>query len=336
MNQTDSKYIVYLGSDPCNSRSGKTIRCMLRFVPEKISGVLLPNKIITAVGEISSEFAHLKIPVYDLSDIDSLNRQHKVVIGIANVGGKLEEDDIIAIDALLAAGFTIINTLHTLVGNGHDNVIHYRGNDVVNTVATGEIHHQGKRILFVGTDYNIGKMTATVSMYNTMKEKGYDVDWIPTGQTGKLLKDGDGLVLDTMVIDFMPGNLEAYINQQRAEFLLIEGQGTVFHPCFSPTAFGLFHTSRPDYLILCDMPFEEYGRHNNKLPTHREAIDFYENLGKSLGIPCKVIGVVLNTYDADMESYLKVKADLEETLRLPCCDVVKDSTAEFLSRMPQI
>lgn len=327
---TDEKWIVYMGSDPCDLYKGKTAHCLLRFVPERIAGILLATDSISNIAEIDKEFAALNIPIYTNTDIDALNPQHKIVIGMAPVGGSMSEVDAAIINTLLERGFTILNTLHTQIGHGEDQVIDYRKNHVENTVARGEIHHTGKRILFVGTDFSIGKMTATVSLCNAMKSQGYDADWIATGQTGKLLKYGQGLVLDTMVIDFMPGNLEAFINEHTSEFLLVEGQGSIFHPSYSPTSFGLLHASRPDYLIVCDNPSMEYGHLGNKLPTIEDAIGFYEHLGEALGIPCKVIGVALNTHGMDELSYTKLKSSLEETLHLPCCDIVKENPMKLL------
>lgn len=333
MSILNEKWIIYMGSEPCNFYHGKTSHCLIRFTPERIAGILVSTDSISTIGEIDKEFADLNIPIYTLSNIDEINPQHKIIIGIAPVGGKLSEVDAITINVFLERGFTIINTLHTQIGNGKDNVINFRENKLNNIVATGNICHKGKRILFVGTDYSIGKMTATVALHNAMKAADYDVDWIPTGQTGKLIKAGQGLVLDSMVIDFMPGNLEACINENRAEFLLIEGQGSIFHAAFSPTSFGLFHASRPDYLILCDNPTMEYGHMHNKLPSIEEAILFYEHLGASLGIPCKVIGVAVNTKDMDVPAYTKLKTNLEQTLKLPCCDVVKENPLQLLGNI---
>lgn len=321
----NDKIILYLGDNPENIFKAKTANCLTLFALERIAGILVIDKSILCDCAFLQQYTAHNIPIYDQLDLTQLNPAYKIVIGIAPVGGGLSEKDQSLMNQLLQRDFTIINTLHTKIGNDHKNVIDYRKNTVENKIASGNITHQGKRILFVGTDFSIGKMTATVALYHAMKEQGFDVDWIPTGQTGKLLKDGNGLVLDSMVIDFMPGNLEHFINQHSAEILLIEGQGSIFHPSYSPTSFGLLHASQPDYLILCDNPTMKQGHLGNELPSAKEAIEFYETLASTLGKPTKVIGVALNTHNMSEEAYEAYKCALEIELNLPCCDIIRDN-----------
>lgn len=293
MKKAEEKIIIYLGDNPKNIFQAKTANCLIQFALEKVAGILVVDKSKLSNCAFLNQYRDMHIPIYDESDLTRLDTMYKIVIGIAPVGGGLGVNDTRMMEVLLEKGFIIINTLHVDIGNGHENVVNYRKNSVENKVATGRITHAGKRILFVGTDFSIGKMTATLALFRAMKEEGYCVDWLPTGQTGKLLKEDKGLVLDTMVIDFVPGNLEYAINQQEADILLIEGQGSIFHPSYSPTSFGLLHASQPHYLILCDNPTMKIGHLGNELPSISEAIEFYEQLSVSLGLSAKVIGVAL-------------------------------------------
>ncbi len=330
MGKLEEKMIIYLGDNSRNIYQAKTANCLIQFALEKVAGILVGDKSLLCDCSFLQSYMDLHIPIYDESNLAELDTRYKIVIGTAPVGGDLGENDRRMMDLLLQKGFRIINTLHIDIGNGHENVVNYRKNNIENRVATGTITHEGVRILLVGTDFSIGKMTATMALFRAMKEDGYDVDWLPTGQTGKLLKDDDGLVLDTMVVDFMPGNLEHFINQNKSEILLIEGQGSIFHPSYSPTSFGLLHASKPDYLILCDNPTMKQGHLGNELPSVSEAIKFYENLSKALGIPAKVIGVALNTHNMNEESYIAYKNSLEEELKLPCCDVIRGNPLELI------
>ncbi len=327
------KLIVYLGANPSDVRIGKTGHCLVQFAAERIAAFLVATPDAVHIADIYPEFAQLDIPVYHSEEIEQLDKSHQVVIGFATIGGVLAACDQAIIHALLQRGFTVLNTLHAKIADGHKNVISYRENTVTNCIASGKLTHAGKRILFVGMDVSLGKMTATVALCNAMQAQGVDADWVATGQTGKLLKDGNGLVLDSMVIDFMPGNLEAFLNQQTAKYLLIEGQGSIFHPSYSPTSFGLLHTCKPDYLILCHDPEMVYGYLNNKLPSVPEAIRFYETLADMLGIPCKVIGVALNTRNMDEAGYLAAKSALEQELSLPCCDVMREDPFALVAQV---
>lgn len=321
----DERIILYLSQHVEFEWQMKIAGSFVQFVPERIASILMVDKSSLHQSEYFKEYATLDVPVCDLSEVEQLDQNLKVLMGVATRNGLLEGEDQVVIDTLVKKGFSVINMLHSEIVDCNSRIINYRQNQVEDTLAHGEITHKGKRVLFVGTDFAIGKMTSCIALCHAMKTKGYDVEWIPTGQIGKLIGGGRGLVLDSMVIDFMPGNLEHYINQQKAEILLIEGQGSIFHQAYSPTSFGLFHASQPQYLIVCDKPSMKYGYKDNLLPSVGEAIGFYENLGAMLGIPAKVIGVALNTKDMDEQGYMECKMALEQELDLPCCDVMREN-----------
>ncbi len=313
------KYIIYLGMSLNNIYTNKTANCLLQFIPEKVYGFIAFDD--TLREELRKNYKNMYI--FDFQNLDEIKNNMEIVIGFAPVGGKLGTFDVELLSKLSEKGIKVINTLHTKIDL--KNFVNYRLNDVENEIATGNITHRGKRILFIGTDFSIGKMTATVSLYNEMKRYKYDVEWVATGQTGKLIKDGNGIVLDSCVIDYMPGILEKYINNYTSEYLLIEGQGSIFHPSYAPTSFGLFFTVKPQYLILCHNPSMNTGHLGNKMPTLKEAIEFYENLAKMLGFESRVISIALNTNELSVEEYKNTKNIIEKETNLSCCDVFKDN-----------
>ena len=75
--------------------------------------------------------------------------------------------------------------------------------------------------------------------------------FIATGQTGILL-EGDGCPVDRVIADFLNGAVEKQIlANQHHEILIVEGQGFITHPRYSPVTLGLLHGARPQGLILC-------------------------------------------------------------------------------------
>lgn len=110
---------------------------------------------------------------------------------------------------------------------------------------------QAKRVLMVGTDANVGKMTAALELCKAVSSKGIDTRFIATGQTGILIA-GSGIPLDRIAGDFMAGCLEDLIlKNAEADWLFIEGPGSFLHLAFSGLTAALLHGSMPDYMVLC-------------------------------------------------------------------------------------
>src|SRR5690606_8295765 len=61
-------------------------------------------------------------------------------------------------------------------------------------VATGE-PRRGRRLLTVGTDCSVGKMFTTLALHREMQQRGYDADFVATGQTGIFIA-GKGASID--------------------------------------------------------------------------------------------------------------------------------------------
>ena len=75
--------------------------------------------------------------------------------------------------------------------------------------------------------------------------------FVATGQTGILI-EGDGCPVDRVICDFLNGAVEKLVlANQHHEILVIEGQGFITHPRYSPVTLGLLHGAMPHGLILC-------------------------------------------------------------------------------------
>ena len=82
-----------------------------------------------------------------------------------------------------------------------------------------------------------------------------------------MLVEGDGCPVDAVVTDFISGAVEKQIlTHQHHEVLVIEGQGSITHPCYSAVTLGLLHGCLPHGLIYC----YEMGRKMAKGASHTE------------------------------------------------------------------
>ncbi len=110
-----------------------------------------------------------------------------------------------------------------------------------------------KVITMVGTDCSVGKMFTALCLTEAAQKAGLNAEFVATGQTGILIS-GRGVPLDRVIGDYMAGYMESCVFQaieRDAEWIFVEGQGSLAHPAYSGVTLSLVHGSRPDAMILC-------------------------------------------------------------------------------------
>src|SRR5690606_27116481 len=87
------------------------------------------------------------------------------------------------------------------------------------------------RVLTVGTDCNVGKMTAQLQLVDALNAAGARTRFAATGQTGIMI-EGWGIAVDAVVADFIGGAAERVTVEgaRDADIVLVEGQGSINHP----------------------------------------------------------------------------------------------------------
>ena len=184
-------------------------------------------------------------------------------------------------------------------------------------------------VLAVGSDCNVGKMTAQLQLRDELVKRGHRTSFVATGQTGIFI-EGWGIAVDAVVADFIAGAAEQLVLQgaKDNDIVLVEGQGSLIHPGYSGVTLGLLHGSCPDALILChqvtrDFIGDYHGREPwVKIPSYVEMIDIYESAAQPVH-PTKVIGICLNTYDMDEGAAREACAQAAEETGLPATDPVR-------------
>ena len=110
-----------------------------------------------------------------------------------------------------------------------------------------------QRLLAVGTDMAVGKMSACLALRDAAMEQGLPCRFVGTGQAGILIS-GTGVPLDAVRVDYAAGAVEAAV-LQAAEGLspeglvVVEGQGSLCHPGSTATL-PLMRGSQPTDLLL--------------------------------------------------------------------------------------
>ncbi|MGI9319187.1 MAG: DUF1611 domain-containing protein, partial [bacterium] len=183
-----------------------------------------------------------------------------------------------------------------------------------------------KRVLMVGTDMAIGKMTVGLEVYKWITEKNPNSAFVATGQIG-ITVTGQGIPLDAFKLDHACGAVEtAVMGVANSEIIFIEGQGSLLHPGSSATL-SLMRGSCANRLIMCHRAGMTRLRKPEqiKIPPLKEFIQLNEELARVCGslTIATTVGVALNTSKLDEESALNEIAKLQDETGLPVEDVVR-------------
>ena len=194
-----------------------------------------------------------------------------------------------------------------------------------------------KRVLFVGTDMNVGKMTAALEMDRQARARGLRSKFLATGQTGIMIA-GEGVPLDAVKLDYAPGAIEKLIldNSGNQDYLFVEGQGSLFHPASTATL-ALIRGAMPTHLILVHRAYQREikGASWVRLPALTEAIDLYERVSlmrtSAETIAPKVVGIALNTGHLNASEAQQALDEAAQQTALPVADVVRGGAQMLLN-----
>jgi uncharacterized NAD-dependent epimerase/dehydratase family protein len=317
--------------------TSKTANSVIRYLPERTVGVLDRQH----AGKTAQDILGFggKIPVVGSMREGLALKPTAVLVGIAPQGGRLPEEWRTWLAEALDGGCDLWSGLHTFLSD--DPVLAAKAR-----AGGREIHDLRKApkdlpvasgaakmvdpyvVLTVGTDCNVGKMTAQLQLTRQLNAAGLRTRFVATGQTGIMI-EGWGIAVDAVVADFIAGAAERLVLQgaKDADVILVEGQGSINHPGYSAVTLGLLHGACPDALILCHQSSREYiGDYREaawlRIPPLSEYIRLYETIGSAVH-PTKVIGISLNTYDmTDQQARAACEAAARET-GLPATDPVR-------------
>jgi uncharacterized NAD-dependent epimerase/dehydratase family protein len=197
------------------------------------------------------------------------------------------------------------------------------------------LHTRALTVLTVGTDCNVGKMTAALELRNACTARGYRAEFVATGQTGILI-EGRGTPLDAVPGDFMSGEVERLVlecDEKGADVIFVEGQGSLLHPGFGPVTLALMLGAMPDTYVLCSVPQRTRYRpdHVIPIPPIEQVIRLYEDVMRVAYKAPKVIGVALNTSGMSDEECHSVIEEYQKRTGLPVCDALRTGVDYLLS-----
>ena len=270
-----------------------------------------------------------------------------LIPAIAPAGGKLPDDWWPDIEAGLRAGLSLVNGLHEplaahprlapLVTHARQWMWDIRQEPAGLRNGAGRTRHlSAHRVLFVGTDMEIGKMTAALELHRAAQAAGMRSSFVATGQIGIAIA-GNGIPLDAVRVDFASGSVEKTVLEQgkNADIVWIEGQGSLLHPASTATL-PLLRGSMPTHLILVHRAGQTTIRRESwvPIPPLPDVVRLYEAVASAAGAfasPPRVVGIALNTSEIPDEADARriVEATAQAT-GLPTTDVLRFGTAPLL------
>lgn len=261
-----------------------------------------------------------------------------LVIGVANVGGRIVDAWIPALLSALEAGLDIVSGMHTRLeqtaevrraAERHNRrLIDVRTPPSGIPVASGR-KRTGKRLLTVGTDCALGKKYTALAIARALRARGIDADFRATGQTGIMIA-GAGMPMDAVVADFAAGAAEILSPDAAADHWdVIEGQGSLMHPAYGGVSLGLLHGSQPDVIVVCHQPGRTtlIGHHAYMLPTVEETIELNLRLGRRTNPAVRCAGVSLNTAQMSDSAAERLLTWESARLQVPVADPLRGGKA---------
>lgn len=320
--------------------SSKTANSCIRYFPERIVAVLDRKQAGKTVHDVLGFGGSIPVVGDFERGIAQGNGATAVLIGIAPAGGKLPDEWKGWLRTAIEKKLEIWSGLHTFIGDDPElgPLAKARGVRILDArrappnlpIADGRAAEvDALVVLAVGSDCNVGKMTAQLQLRDELVKRGHRTSFVATGQTGIFI-EGWGIAVDAVVADFIAGAAEQITIQgaKDHDIVLVEGQGSLIHPGYSGVTLGLLHGSCPDALILCHQVTRTHiGDYHGRepwvpIPSYTELIEIYESAAEPVH-PTQVIGICLNTYDLDEASAREACERAAEETGLPATDPVR-------------
>jgi uncharacterized NAD-dependent epimerase/dehydratase family protein len=324
---------------------GKTAVGVLRYCPDEVAAIIDSTR-AGRTAEACVGFGGA-LPVVAGLDEAAAHGADSLLIGIAPVGGELPAPWRAAVRGAIERGWDVLSGLHGFLGDDPElaalaatrgvALLDVRRPPAARPVAASRAAAvEALSVLTVGSDCNVGKMTAALELRRELEARGVRTAFVATGQTGIFVADR-GVAVDAVPADFVAGIVEEMVIEAAAgaEVVLIEGQGALRHPGYSGVTLSLLHGAAPAALVLCHHGARETIRAHHRsgaaavpagsepvIPPLPELVREYE-LAAAWVRPAPVVGIALNTLGLDDGTARQAVAGATRATGLPASDPVR-------------
>lgn len=346
---TSEHRVVLLQHGGLADLSGKTGLTLLRYRRGPVVAVVDPDQAGRSLRDVTG--IDRDVPVV-ASLAEALATGPEVaVIGLAPSGGRLPEPVRADVAAALRAGLSVASGLHSRIGDDPELAPLRRDPawiwdlrrepEGLAVAAARAAALPCRRLLAVGSDMAVGKMSACLELAAAADALGVPARFVGTGQAGILIS-GQGVALDAVRVDYAAGAVEAAVlaageGMGPEGLVLVEGQGSLAHPGSTATL-PLIRGSQPTDLLLVHRAGQRHIKGLPELPIPPlpeliAAVEALAALGRPDGHRPRVKAVALNTGHLDGEAAARAIAAVAESAGLPCTDVVRSGGAALLQAL---
>lgn len=333
-----------------NTPNGKTAHGLVRFTRRydvkavidsrfagQDAGMILDGKLrnIPVMSDLNEAFRHAK---------ESGAPATHLVVGLAPDGGRLSDEARVDIKNAIDLGLHVDSGLHDflsvdkeLAAQAESKKVTIR--DVRKPPNRDDLHFfSGKieqvksfKVAVLGVDSAIGKRTTAWLLVHAFEAAGSSCELIGTGQTAWMQGVRHGIILDSLVNDFVSGEIEHAVwsawDASSPEVIVLEGQGSLMNPAY-PGGFELLAAGRPDVVIMQYAPARtEYdgfpGYTIHPLAHQIEAVEILS------GKP--VVAITINHENLKSDEIMPACAATQRVVGIPAFDVLFNGAEELVA-----
>lgn len=322
--------MVILTEGHTNPHTAKTATSLVRYCRDECVALLDSQQ----AGRTSQQLLGVGGDLPIVATLEEAPTADTLVIGIAPQGGKLPPPWKQIVLEAIDRQMNVISGLHDFLTDDAEiaataeargvTVSDVRKNNERDVASLRNFREDCLRVLTIGNDCSVGKMVTAIEVTRGLVAEGLDAKFLATGQTGIMIA-GEGCPVDCVVADFLNGAVEKLVlAHQDHQILLVEGQGSLFHPSYSAVTAGLLHGCLPHAMILCYEVGREtiHGHDHVPLPPLAVVRDVYESLAAAM-MPSRVIGISMNSRLVSADEAACQREQVEKELQLPVCDVFR-------------
>ncbi|MEB3199913.1 MAG: DUF1611 domain-containing protein [Synechococcaceae cyanobacterium] len=347
--------VVLLQHGGLDNLSGKTGLAMLRYRSGPIVAVIDPAHAGADLESLTG--IPRRVPVVADMAAALAHGPGAAVVGLAPSGGRLPQEMRADVILALQAGLNLASGLHSRLADDPEFQAACRGEgqwiwDLRREPEGLEVASARcaalpcRRLLAVGSDMAVGKMSACLELLAAARRQGVDARFVGTGQAGILIS-GQGVALDAVRVDYAAGAVEAAVlaaaeGAGGEALLLVEGQGSLCHPGSTATL-PLLRGSQPTDLLLVHRARQEQVRTRPgaaavaipPLPELIAAVEALAALGRPDGLRPRVRAVALNTAQLAPDAAAAELERCRQASGLPCLDPVRQGGDSLLKWLLQ-
>jgi uncharacterized NAD-dependent epimerase/dehydratase family protein len=333
-----------------NTPNGKTAHGLVRFTNRyRVLSIIDSRYASQDAGDVLDGKAN-RIPIFgSLQKAVTEADRHKhpathFVVGLAPDGGRLTASARQDAKNAISYGLNVDCGLHDYLSEDPEMIklaAHYdvKIRDIRKPPRIKKLHFfSGKieavkalKIAVLGTDSAIGKRTTAWLIVNGFKELGLHAEMIGTGQTAWMQGVKYGIIMDSLVNDFVAGEIEHAVwtawKEEEPDIIVIEGQGSLMNPAY-PGGFEILAAGRPDIIILQHAParLEYDGFPGYPIQPLTRQIEAIELLSEK-----PVVAVTINHEGLSADQIAPVCDAIQKDVGLPALDVLRDGAGALVN-----